>query len=158
MDADAAEDSERTLVFRRSDFDDGTRGELPEDLRIRIPAVRLVRQVEEIAGRLAASRSANAAAPHLAAVLLWCLVTGRYGSWDIEALCEEEPLCRHLAGPISLTRADIHRYRREQEAPLQLALTEILSAAAPDSKITALTAEAARRLDRARQADREGPV
>ena len=155
MEPESAGSSDDTLVFRRSDFDDGSPHVVPEDLREVLSAVRLVRQVEAIAGRLPDIVAPNSDARHLAAVLLWCLVTGRYGSWDIQALCDEEPLCHHLAGSIQPTSADVHRFRREQTSALAEALRELLSLAVPAGTPDVWQAEAIRRLDRARQADAE---
>jgi hypothetical protein len=85
------------------------------------------------------------------------LATGRYGSWDIQALCDEEPLCHHLAGSIQPMSADVHRFRREQSSALSEALRGLLSLADPSGDPEVWRAEANRRLDRARQADAEGP-
>lgn len=157
MEPESPVSSDDTLVFRRSDYDDGVPHAVPEDLRERISAVRLVKEVDAEAGRLPNSVAPNPDARRLAAVLLWCLATGRYGSWDIQALCDEEPLCHHLAGSIQPTSADVHRFRREQSSALAEALRGLLSLAVPAGTPEVWHAEAIRRLDRARQADAEGP-
>lgn len=153
---DSNEDPESTLIFRRSDFTAEEGSDFPEDLRVWQPAVRLIRLVEAEAGILPAETIPTADARKLAAILLWCLATGRYGSWDIEALCDEEPLTHHLAGGLKPTHADIHRFRREHEAPLTEALTRILLAARPNAvvpKSTDAATEAVRRYQQARFAD-----
>ena len=150
------EDPDNTLVFRRSDFDDGLRGEFPEDLRSWQPAVRLIRLVQDEVSVLAQNGALSADARRITAILLWCLATGRYASWDIEALCAEEPLTRHLADGLNPSYQDIHRFRREHEASLTLALARLLNAARPAGaavEMDTLTAEAARRYERARYAD-----
>lgn len=155
MEPESSTTSDDTLVFRRSDYDDGSPHMVPEDLRERISAVRLVRHVEGLVGRIPDRVVPNADARRLAAVLLWCLATGRYGSWDIQALCEEEPLCHHLAGSIQPTSADVHRFRREHTSALAEALRDLLALALPAGTPAVWDADAVRRLDRARQADAE---
>ena len=145
-----------TLVYRRSDFDDGHHGPFPEDLRTWQPAVRLIKLVEQATRDLPAEAAPNPAARALAGVLLWCLATGRYGSWDIEALCDEEPMCHHLAAGFSPTHVDIHRFRREHEEPLEAALATLLGSAwtpQPGTPAPDFVAEAVRRYQCARLAD-----
>lgn len=139
---DPETDSDRTLVFRRSDFTPEVNQPFPEDLRAWLPAVRLVRLVQAEAEALSAEAASTPDARKLAAILLWCLATGRYGSWDIEALCDEEPLTHHLAEGLRPTRADIHRYRRGHEAFLVGALSRLLNAVRPKTS-SALAADAA---------------
>ncbi|HAB16236.1 MAG TPA: hypothetical protein PLX89_00920 [Verrucomicrobiota bacterium] len=153
---------ESTLIMRRSDYDDGMPHAAPENLREWVPAVRLVKLIQDRVAHLPAEAATNADARNLAAVLLWCWATGRYNSWDIAALCEEEPLCHHLAGRTHPTRADLHRYRRDHEAILRTTLAELLKSVAPEAKAKAAkpvdwVAEAARRQKRTLEADQEGP-
>ncbi|MBN9689652.1 MAG: hypothetical protein J0M24_05385 [Verrucomicrobia bacterium] len=144
-----------TLVFRRSDFDDGVPHDIPDDLRERLSAVRLIRQVEELVAGNTALQTAPAEVKAMAAVLIWCLATGRFGSWDMEALCEEEPLCRHLAGSFALTHQGFHQVRRHQEPLVASLLAEIIRTAVPKTKPDVVAADVQRRLERARAADRE---
>ena len=148
--------SDGTLVFRRSDFDDGIPHEIPDDLRERLSAVRLIRKVEDLVAGNSALQAAPAEVKAMAAVLIWCLATGRFGSWDMEALCEEEPLCRHLAGSFALTHEGFHHVRRHQEAMVAGLLTELVRAAVPKATPELVLADVQRRLERARAADREG--
>ena len=151
--------SSETHVFYPGDFA-ADLGPFPEDLRTWQPAVRLVRLVEQAVGQLPAGAVTNPGARALVGVLLWCLATGRYGSWDIEALCVEEPLCRHLAAGFGLTHFDIHRFRREHEEPLEAALAAVLRAAwtaKPGTPVPDFIAEAVRRYQCARLADTMPP-
>lgn len=155
-----SDDSDRTLVYRRSDFDDSSAGRFPEDLRGWQSAVRLIRLVQEEVGNLPSETTPTPEARTLAAILLWCLATGRYASWDIEALCEEEPLTRHLAAGLSPAYADIRRFRRDHEGELTAALARLFRAACPagitpSPSPSETAAEAARRYERARYADTE---
>ncbi|MBN8248802.1 MAG: hypothetical protein J0L84_15350 [Verrucomicrobia bacterium] len=150
-------DSEPTFVFRRQDFSDGQTGAFPEDLRRWQPAVRLVRTVSDATDSLTPGTAPNAVTRALARVVLWCLVTGRYASWDMETLSAEEPLAHHLSAGLSLTHTDLHRFRREHEAALTAALSRLLhqvAAEGPAPRDTAACdAEAARRYEQARFAD-----
>lgn len=148
--------SDGTLIFRRSDFDDGIPHDVPDDLRERLSAVRLVRRVEELVAGVAALQSAPAEVKALMAVLVWCLATGRFGSRDMAALCDEEPLCRHLAGSLALTHQGFHQVRRQHEATVESLLTEVVRTAVPEATPKLVAADVNRRLERARSADREG--
>lgn len=157
---DGSEDSEGTLVFRRSDFDDGRRGRFPEDLRQWKPALRLIQLIDQEIAGLPAESALSPDGRKLAAILLWCLSTGRYNSWDIEALCEEEPLTHHVAAGLKPAHSDIHRFRRDHESLILLALAHILSNARPEDEPIVgtsvgadITAEALRRYEQARYAD-----
>jgi len=154
---DAPESGESTFVFRRQDFSDGSTGSFPEDLRRWQPAVRLVRSVSDAADTLPPAAVPNAVTRAMARVVLWCLVTGRYASWDMETLSAEEPLAHHLAAGLPLNHTDLHRYRREHESALTTALSRLLRQVASDAPTpqdaTACDAEAARRYERARFAD-----
>lgn len=153
---DPETDSDRTLVFRRSDFTPEVNQPFPEDLRAWVPAVRLVRLVQAGAEALPSAAASTPDARKLAAILLWCLATGRFGSWDIEALCDEEPLTRHLADGLRPSRADIHRYRRGHESFLVGALTRLLIAVHPKTSSTLpedAASEAQRRFQQASFAD-----
>lgn len=153
---DPETDPDRTLVFRRSDFTPEANQPFPEDLRAWQPAVRLIRLVQAEAEALPVEAAATPDARKLAAILLWCLATGRYGSWDIQALCDEEPMTQHLAGGLRPNRSDIHRYRRGHEKFLVGALTRLMTAARPknDSAPCAdATSEAQRRFQQASFAD-----
>jgi len=153
---DSETDSDRTLVYRRGDFTPEVNQPFPEDLRAWQPAVRLVRLVQAEAEALPAEAASTPDARKLAAILLWCLATGRYGSWDIKALCDEEPLTHHLAHGLRPSRADIHRYRRGHEAFLVGALSRLLIAVRPKtSSAVAIDAasEAQRRFQQASFAD-----
>lgn len=145
------------MVYRKANFEDGSPQGIPEDLRHWQPAVRLVRLVAEAADHLSPEAAPIPAARRLSGILLWCLATGRYSSWDIEALCEEEPLARHLAGGLNPSHADIHRFRREHEAALTRALEELLRNSAPKRVDADFAAEALRRYERARFADTQAP-
>lgn len=157
-----ADDSKGTLVYRRSDFDDGRRGRFPEDLRKWKPALRLIQLIEQEVGNLSSETAPTPDARKLAAILLWCLATGRYGSWDIEALCEEEPLTRHIAAGLKPSHSDIHRFRRNHEGPILQALAQVLAQARPDGddslRSADATAEALRRYGQARYADTLPPA
>ncbi len=155
-DAHSGSGSDGTLIFRRSDFDDGIPHEVPDDLRERLSAVHLVRRVEELVEGVPAFQSDPAEVKALVSVLVWCLATGRFGSWDMEALCAEEPMCHHLAGSFSLTHEDFHQVRRHHEATVASLLTEVVQAAVPKTTRELVVADVNRRLERARWADREG--
>ncbi|MBL9172148.1 MAG: hypothetical protein JNL10_01315 [Verrucomicrobiales bacterium] len=151
------EDSDETMVYRKADIEDWSPQGIPEDLRQWQPAVRLVRLVSEAAGQVAPESDALPAARRLSGILLWCLATGRYSSWDIEALCDEEPLARHLAGGLNPSHADIHRFRRQHEPALTRALEELVRNCAPKDLQADFGAEALRRYERARFADTQAP-
>lgn len=154
---DASGDSGSTLVFRRQDFSDGHGGAFPEDLRRWQPAVRLVRSVSDATDTLPAGTAPNAVTRAMARVVLWCLVTGRYASCDMETLSAEEPLAHHLAAGVSLNHSDLHRFRREHEAALTGALSRLLHQVAAEGPTpcdsAACNVEAARRYEQARFAD-----
>lgn len=145
------------MVYRKADIEDWSPQGIPEDLRQWQPAVRLVRLVSEAAEQISPEAAPTPAARRLSGILLWCLATGRYSSWDIEALCDEEPLARHLAGGLNPTHADIHRFRREHEAALTRALEELLRNCAHERVQADFGAEAVRRYERARFADTQAP-
>ena len=150
-----------TLVYRRQDFEDGIPHAFPDDLRAWQPAVRLVRQVSDAADALPADAAPNPEARIVARIVLWCLLTGRYASWDMEALCAEEPLARHLAAGLTPSHADLHQYRRRHEAALTSVISHVLREAIANRTGTHVVAncdaEAARRYERARNADAIGP-
>ena len=153
---DSESDPDSTLVYRRGNFTPEANQIFPEDLRAWQPAVRLIRLVQAEAEALPIEAAATPDARTLAAILLWCLATGRYGSWDIEALCDEEPMTHHLANGIRPSRSDIHRYRRGHEVFLVGALARLLTASRPknDSPQPASAAsEAQRRFRQASFAD-----
>jgi hypothetical protein len=153
---DPETDPDSTLVYRRGNFTPEANPIFPEDLRAWQPAVLLIRRVQAEAEALPIEAATTPDARTLAAILLWCLATGRYGSWDIEALCDEEPMAHHLANGLRPSRSDIHRYRRGHEAFLVGALARLLTAVRPknDSGQPAdATSEAQRRFRQASFAD-----
>lgn len=147
----------QTLVFRKAQMIDPAAGPFPEDLRDWQPAVALARRVREVLNQRPDGPTVTASAA-LPAVLLWCLATGRYGSTDIAALCEEEPMCHHLSGGFPFTWSDVQRCRRERKEEMAAVLARLLelccSAPAAGSRPDFL-AEAMRRLDLAAQTDHQ---
>lgn len=150
-------DDTQTLVFRKPSQEGAVEGPFPDDLRHWQSAVVLARRV-----RQALNQPPDAAitkpAVALPAVLLWCLATGRYGSLDIAALCEEEPMCRHLSGGLPFTWSDVQRWRRDRRADIATALARLLELCRPETGTGVrpdFVAEAERRLELAVQTDRQ---
>ncbi len=146
----------QTMVFRKPAQDAAAAGPFPEDLRQWQSAVALARRVRQALNQ-PPDAAVTAAAEALPAVLLWCLATGRYSSTDIAALCEEEPMCRYLAGGRTFVWGDVRRWRRERRAEVAAALARLLKlsrpSASPSGPAPDFSFEAERRLDLAMQAD-----
>lgn len=149
-------DDTQTMVFRQLPQEGLVEGPVPEDLRRWRPAVALARKVREALNQPTGA-PVTRAGEALPALLLWCLATGRYGSVDIAALCEEEPMGRHLSGGRPFTWSDVQRWRRERRAEILPALVRLLELSRPETAAGPppdFTAEAERRLELAVQADR----
>ncbi len=150
-----ADSDTQTLVFRKTAGEVAPAGRFPEDLREWQPAVVLARRVRQ-ALDLPPDLKSPSAPEALAAVLLWCLATGRYGSTDIAALFAEEPMCRHLGGGHEFTWGEVQRFRRERRAELASWLARLLVFSwpgSPDDCAPGYAAEAERRLELAAQID-----
>lgn len=146
----------QTLVLRRPAFETAGPSGFPEDLRRWQPAVALAQRVREalnqpLGGPI--TRPAEA----LPEVLLGCLATGSYSSTDIAALCDEEPMCRYLAGGRTFVWGDVRHWRRERRAEVAAALARLLKlsrpSASPSGPDPDFSFEAERRLDLAMEAD-----
>lgn len=150
-------DDTHTFVFRRPQLTEPASGPIPEDLRSWQPAVALARRVREVLNQRPDGPAASAA-DALPAVVLWCLATGRYGSTDIAALCEEEPMCHHLSGGFPFTWSDVQRCRRDRKDEMASVLAHLLERCCPPAVAKSgpdFRSEAARRLELAAQTDHE---
>lgn len=150
-----ADSDSQTLVFRKAADQVAPAGPFPEDLREWQSAVVLARRVRQ-ALNLPPELKSPSSAEALAAVLLWCLATGRYGSTDIAALFAEEPMCRHLGGGHEFTWGEVQRFRRDRRVELATWLTQLLVFSWPgpaDDQPPGYAAEAERRLELAAHAD-----